>query len=103
MFTIILLQANSTPSFGITNFLFFGLIIAVFYFFMVRPQQKKQKKQKLFLQNLKKGDIVVSSGGLHGKIVDFENEIIILEIAKGVRIKISKAYISLENSETEVK
>ena len=100
MFSIILLQAD-TPSFNFSSLLFFALIIGVFYFFMIRPQQKKQKKQKLFLENLKKGDLVVSTGGIHGKIIEFESNTVVLEIAKGVRIKIVKAYLSLENSEVK--
>ena len=54
---------------GATQLIFLGLIIVVFYFFMIRPQMKKTKEAKKFRESLKKGDKIVTIGGLHGKIV----------------------------------
>ena len=65
---------------------------------MIRPQQKKQKDQKKFLEEVKKGDNVVTIGGIHGRIVAIDGETIILEVEKGGKIKMDKTSISLEAS-----
>ena len=69
------------------------LIFVVFYFLLIRPQQKKAKAQQEFLQNLKKGDEVVAGGGLHGKITGMTDAVVTLEIADNVRVKVSRQYI----------
>ena len=76
---------------------FFILAFAViFYFFMIRPQQKKQKDAKKFIEELKKGDYVVTIGGAHGYIGEMEGDTFILEVEKGGRIRFNKSAISLE-------
>ncbi|MBK8289638.1 MAG: preprotein translocase subunit YajC [Flammeovirgaceae bacterium] len=93
----ILLQAQ--PGGGMTTqLLFMGAIIAVFYFFMIRPQQKKAKDQKKFVEEIKKGDNVVTIGGMHGRIAEIEDDTIILEVERGGRIKFSKSSISMEST-----
>lgn len=67
--------------------LIFGILI-VFYFFMIRPQQKKQKAQAKFKEGLKKGDKVVTVGGLHGTIAQLEDSILTLEVGEGKSIKL---------------
>jgi len=86
----------------ITSFLPLILIVVVFYFFMIRPQMKKTKEQKVFRESLKKGDKVITIGGLHGKIVEIDEEAqtIDLEVASNVRLKFEKSSISLENTKT---
>ena len=97
MLDTIFLQAQ--PGGGYGTLIMFGLIIIVFYFFMIRPQQKKAKDQKVFRESIKKGDNVVTVGGLHGRIVSIEgDETIIIEVDKGVRLKYEKASISMESS-----
>lgn len=76
--------------------LMFGAIILVFYFFMIRPQQKKARDQKKFREELTKGMQVVTIGGLHGRIVSIEGEIVVIEVDKGVRLTFDKSAISLE-------
>ncbi len=56
------------------------LIIAVFYFVLIRPQQKKAKQHQEMLQNLKKGDAVITNGGMYGRIVDFQDEAVIVDL-----------------------
>lgn len=99
MFSTVLLQAadGGIPPQAM-NIVFIVGMIAVFYFFMIRPQQKKQKDQKNFSDSLKKGDEVVTIGGIHGKIAAIDGETISLEIDKGVKMRIQKSSISLENS-----
>ncbi len=69
-------------------------IIGVFYFFMIRPQQKKQKEQKELINNLKKGDTVVTIGGVHAKVYAVEDAIVTLEIDKGVKLTIDKTAVA---------
>ncbi len=97
MLTNILLQAAASPSPLATPLLIGGMIL-IFYFFMIRPQQKKQKDQKNFANELKRGDKVVTIGGMHGKIAAIEDNLLTIEFEKGVKIKFDKASISAENS-----
>jgi preprotein translocase subunit YajC len=83
---------------GFSNIIFIGAIIIVFYFFMVRPQQKKVREQKKFRESLAKGVNVVTIGGLHGKIVAVEDATVVLEVDKGIRLTFEKSAIASERS-----
>ena len=98
MLAQVLLQAQGAgnPLWG--NILLFGGIILIFYLFMIRPQQKKQKEQKKFIDEIKKGDMVVTVGGIHGKITAIDNETVTLEVDRGARITFDRTSISLEAS-----
>ena len=69
-------------------------MFAIFYFLLIRPQQKKAKEHKALLEAMKKGDNVITAGGVHGKVTAVENEMVTLEIANNVNIKITKSYIA---------
>jgi preprotein translocase subunit YajC len=69
-------------------------MFAIFYFLLIRPQQKKAKEHKALLDSMKKGDNVITAGGVHGKVTSVENELVTLEIANNVNIKITKSYIA---------
>jgi preprotein translocase subunit YajC len=71
------------------------LIFVVFYFLLIRPQQKKARQLQDFLGNLKKGDEVVTTGGIYGKITGLTDTVVTLEIAEGMRIKVSRSAISM--------
>jgi preprotein translocase subunit YajC len=75
-----------------------GAVFIVMYFFMLRPQQKKQKDQKKFTDEMKKGDAVVTIGGLHGKIADMDDLTVTLEVDRGTKLKFDRASISMEGS-----
>jgi preprotein translocase subunit YajC len=75
----------------------FGLIAIVFYFFMIRPQVKKQKDQKKYVTELKKGDKVVTTAGIHGRIIDLNETTFLVEVDNG-KIRFDKSAISLEAS-----
>ncbi|MDQ2657030.1 MAG: preprotein translocase subunit YajC [Bacteroidota bacterium] len=92
----ILLQATSGGGSAVPQLIFFGAIILVFYFFMIRPQQKKAKDQRKFIDDIKKGDYVVTIGGAHGYIGELEGDTFILEVEKGGRIRFNKSAISLD-------
>lgn len=70
------------------------LMVAIFYFLLIRPQQKKSKEHKALLDNLKKGDRVITNGGLIGTIVNLDDQIVNLEIADKVRIELGRPYIA---------
>ena len=81
--------------FGQINMLIpFIAMFAIFYFLLIRPQQKKQRDLRQMLQNLKRGDRVVTSGGIYGTIIKIRNDVVHLEIADQVRIRINKGSIS---------
>jgi len=99
MFQIVFLQ-NTTQGGGnpMMSLVFMVGIFAVFYFLMIRPQQRKQKEQIKFRESVKKGDKIVTIGGIHGKIVEVQKETILLEIDKGVRITLERSAISMEGT-----
>mgnify|MGYP000924385440 FL=1 len=70
------------------------VIFAIFYFLMIRPQQKKQKELKAMLDNLAYGDTVMTSGGIHGKVTGLADAVVTLEIADKVRIKVARSAIA---------
>jgi preprotein translocase subunit YajC len=81
--------------FGTINMLVpFIAMFAIFYFLLIRPQQKKQKEHRQMLQNLKRGDRVLTSGGIYGTIIRIRNDIIHLEVADQVRVRVNKGSIS---------
>ena len=89
---MILLQAAGT---GMSSLIMFGMIFAVMYFFMIRPQIKKQKKEREYRSALKKGDQVVTIGGIHGKITDVKEDTFIIEVHAGNSLKLTKTAVSM--------
>ena len=78
-----------------TKYIFLALVMAVFYFFIIRPNQQEETKKKKFIETLKKGKKVVTIGGLHGTVVDVDEETVVLEIdKKGSKITVSKKAIA---------
>ncbi len=69
-------------------------MFAIFYFLLIRPQQKRAKQHRELVSNLKTGDLVVSAGGLHGKITSVEDSVVTMEIANGVKIKMNRASVT---------
>ena len=83
--------------FSIQTLIFMGSIMVVFWLFFIRPQAKKAKQQKTFIDDLKKGDKVVTAAGIHGTIGKVNDDGTIgLEISPGFQIKMEKAYINME-------
>ena len=93
----ILLQAGSG---GWQQILPLVLIMAVFYVFMILPQMRKQKKQRSFLESVNKGDKIVTTGGVHGKIASINDTTFSIELEDGQRMKIEKAAVSFEMTRT---
>ncbi|MEQ9302988.1 MAG: preprotein translocase subunit YajC [Marinoscillum sp.] len=97
MIKTILLQADATGG-NYTQFIMLAGMIAIFYFFFIRPQQKKQKDQKKFIGEIKKGDQVVTLGGIHGKVASVDESTITLDVDRGNKLVVEKSSISLEAS-----
>ena len=79
---------------GFSAFIPIILMFVIFYFLLIRPQQKKQKEHREMLNNLKKDDRVVTSGGIYGKITAMDDQTVTVQIADKVRIKVARGNIS---------
>ncbi len=100
-FGIGFLEAAQQPSAGDALFqtvIMFGLIFGIFYFLLIRPQQKKQKEHQAMLDALKRGDEVVTAGGIHGVVKAVTPQTAKIEIAQGVVIVVDKAQIAVRKS-----
>jgi preprotein translocase subunit YajC len=69
-------------------------MVVIFYFLLIRPQQRKAKEHKALLENLKKGDRVITNGGLIGTIVNIEDPLVVIEVADRVRVEVARPYIA---------
>lgn len=93
MSTLLSILLMTPPQEGQSPFISFLpllLIILVFYFFMIRPQMKKQKELRNFREALKKGDKIVTTGGIYGKINDISGQVVTIDVGNGVHIKVDK-------------
>jgi preprotein translocase subunit YajC len=80
---------------GFTSFMLpMIFMVAIFYFLLIRPQQQKAKEHKALLANLKKGDRIITNGGIIGTIVNIDDQIVNLEVADKVRIEMGRPYIA---------
>ena len=79
---------------GLGAFIPLILMFVIFYFLLIRPQQKRAKQRKETLSSLRKGDNVVTNGGIHGRITGLTDKIVTLEIADKVRVKVSRSAIA---------
>ncbi|MFP4168523.1 MAG: preprotein translocase subunit YajC [Desulfonatronovibrionaceae bacterium] len=70
------------------------LMFAIFYFLLIRPQQKKAKNHRIMLQNLKKGDRVLTNGGLYGRIVDMDGDVLTLSVSDNHKVRINRGYVA---------
>lgn len=91
--TILLEAAAGNAGGGVYQILMIVALIAIFYFLMIRPQNKKQKEIRKFREALQTGDRVITAGGIYGKIKDIKDNVVLLEIAEGVRIRIDKGSV----------
>jgi preprotein translocase subunit YajC len=89
---LILLQAAAPAAQGngLMQLLPLLLIIVVFYFFMIRPQVKKQKELKNYRSSIQKGEKIVTTGGIYGKVTDVKDQTLTVEIAENIRIRVDK-------------
>ena len=98
---VILMGAPAAVQSPIMQFLPLVAIVVVFYFFMIRPQMKKAKDQKKYISELKKGDKILTIGGIYGKIVEVKDDAtMIIEVEDGSKMKISKNAVSQDATAT---
>jgi preprotein translocase subunit YajC len=98
MIATVLLQAAGGGLGSLGSIVPMILIIVVFYFFMIRPQVKKQKDQKKLVEEIKIGDKVVTTAGIHGKVATVTDTYFLIEVDNNVKIKFEKSAISLEST-----
>lgn len=82
-----------------TSLLPLFLILVVFYFFFIRPQTKKTKEQRKFREALKKGDKVITIGGVHGKILEVKETTILLDVGNQLKLTVEKSAIVMDNTQ----
>lgn len=97
LMTVLLQGGGSSLSFIIMMV----AIFAIMYFFMIRPQNKKQKEIMNFRKNLEVGQSVVTAGGIYGKIKELEDNVVVLEISAGVKIRIDRNSIFADMASTQ--
>ncbi|MFT3739138.1 MAG: preprotein translocase subunit YajC [Breznakibacter sp.] len=95
LFQLLQAPAQTAPN-SYMQFLPFVLIIVVFYFFMIRPQMKRQKELRKFRESLKKGDKIVTTGGIYGTVAEIKEDSIIIEIADNVKVKMDKSAVIMD-------
>jgi preprotein translocase subunit YajC len=86
--------AGATPGGGFSQILILVVFVAVFYFLLIRPQQKRAKEHQALLAKLATGDEVITAGGILGRVSDVEDSFVTVEIASGVRIKVQKSQVT---------
>jgi preprotein translocase subunit YajC len=95
--SFVLASINFLQGIDVKNIFLLVSFIGVFYFFMIRPQQKRQKEQRDFIDQLKKGVEVITIGGIHGKVYEVHDQLVVIEVDnKGTKITFSKNAVSIE-------
>ena len=106
MNTFVILQQTATSGATGGNWTFLIMMAAIFvvmYFLMIRPQKKRQKELKEYRDNLKKGDKVITTGGMYGKVSEVKDDRIVLEVAEGVKLEFDKSAIVMDMSDAQAK
>ncbi len=105
LYNLILLDgAAPTPGGGWSSILMIVALIAIFYFMMIRPQQKRQKQITNFRKGLKEGDRIITAGGLHGKIVSVRDDSFMIDLGNNLKVRIDKnsVYPNATDAQTDV-
>ncbi len=97
-FVLLMVPQEGSEGGGTQFIIMILLMIVVFYFFMIRPQMKKTKEQKKFREGLKKGDKVITIGGIHGKVLEVKEPTMIIETEGQGRLKIEKSAAAMDTS-----
>ena len=87
-------QGGNQGSSMISTIIMFGAIFLIFYFMIIRPQQKRAKEREKMLSNLQKGDKIITSGGLHGSVVAIEDKTVLVQISDNVKVKYERSAIA---------
>jgi preprotein translocase subunit YajC len=95
-FLLLMPPAEGQEGSGWMSFLPLIAIVIVFYFFFIRPQMRKSKEQKKFREALKKGDKIITIGGIHGKIIEVQDTTFTIEVEGQVKLKIEKSAVAMD-------
>ncbi|MCF6366000.1 MAG: preprotein translocase subunit YajC [Bacteroidales bacterium] len=87
---ILLMQPQGEEGSPTSMLVFMGILVFVFYFFMIRPQMKKRKEVQKFRSEMKQGDKIMTIGGIHGKVNAIKEDAVIIEVENGILLKIDK-------------
>ncbi len=96
---LLMTQPQGQDANPLMSFLPLILVVGVFYFFMIRPQMKRQKEMRTFRESLAKGDKVVTTGGIYGKVTDIKDNVVILQVDKEVSLKVDKSAVVKDMSD----
>jgi len=91
-------QEGSNP---MMSFVFLILIFVIFYFFMIRPQVRKQKELTTYRNSLQKGDKVITTGGIYGRILDVKDNIVTVDVGGDVKLRVDKSAILKDSSDLQ--
>lgn len=86
-------QAAGQPN-PVMSFVPLILMFVIFYFLLIRPQQKKQKEHRTMIENLKRGDRIVTAGGLYGRVLEARDDVLLVELAKGVEVQLARGSVA---------
>jgi len=101
LLNIILAAQPGEGGSAFTSFLPLLLIIVVFYLFFIRPQLKKQKETRKFREALKKGDKIITIGGIHGKIIEVQEKTFTIEVAPDIKLRIEKTAVGMDGPQEQ--
>lgn len=87
-------QGGDPTSQLLSTGLMFGSVILIFYFMILRPQKKREDEHKKLMESLKKGDKIVMSSGIHGTVSDVEDDVVVVQIADNVRVRVNRVAVS---------
>ena len=100
-FTLLMGQPNQGEGPGLmSNVILFGSIILIFYFMIIRPQQKRTKERQKLIESMKKGDKVITSGGMYGTVAGLDEKTVLVQIADNVKVKLDRSAIATNISES---
>jgi preprotein translocase subunit YajC len=99
IFSFIILMPQGPNKSPIPSFVFLLLIIVVFYMFMIRPQMRRQKELKTYRDSLQKGDKIITTGGIYGKVTDVKDTTVTVEISDKVLVKIDKSAVLKDSTD----
>jgi preprotein translocase subunit YajC len=106
-FVYLFFMAQPTGSSGGSNplvtFLPLILVFVVFYFFMIRPQMRKQKEMNNYRNSLKKGDKVITTGGIYGRVIEVKDNSVMMDVGGDVKLKVDKSALMKDPTDTEQK
>lgn len=100
MTSLYILLQSASPGGGMQQLLLIVVIIVIFYFFMIRPQMRKAKLEKEFRETIKKGDKIITIGGIHGKVLEITDTTMLIEVDNNVKMRVERSAVSVEATKT---